>query len=192
MIRRLQDSRHARHIAFIGVSLAPIIVVFGMIVLPVRDHFADQNARIMRQSEMLTRLKAIAAYEAKLTTSDHAENGMEEYLAGPNEGVASASLQTRLKIIVQTAGAQVRSIQGLPTQASGSSRLIGARVDLAGQLKAVHGAIFAIEDAKPYFFITDATIKVSRNGQRPDNRVTAPIIEARLDVFGAFKPKAEP
>jgi hypothetical protein len=192
MIRHLGDNIHLRRAVFIAVTLAPIIVAFGMVIQPLRDHFAAQDTQIARQSQMLARLKAIAAYQPKLPNASTAPSAKGEYLTGPNEGVASASLQARLKIIAQSSGAQLRSIQALAPETDGALRLIGARLDLAGPLKAVHGAIFAIEESKPYFFVTDAAIKLSRDFQAPNSVKTEPIIEARLDVFGAYKAEEAP
>jgi Type II secretion system (T2SS), protein M subtype b len=70
--------------------------------------------------------------------------------------------------------------------------MIGVRLDLAGPLKAVHGVIFAIEDSKPYFFVNEASLRLSREIQRPNDLKTEPVIEARLDVFGAYKAEETP
>jgi hypothetical protein len=192
MIGKLQDNIHVRRTVFAAVTLAPIIAIFGLIIQPLRDHFAGQDAQIARQSEILARLKAIAAYRPKPGSAAPTPSTKGEYLTGPNEGVASANLQARLKIIAQTSGAQLRSIQALPAETDGPLRLIGVRLDLAGPLKAVHGVIFAIEDAKPYVFVTEAALKLSREIQRPDGVKTEPVIEARLDVFGAYKAEEAP
>ena len=185
-------NRFVTCVAFIGLTLAPIMIVFGGVVLPVRDEFAARDAKIAQQSEMLARLKGIADYS--VTPMDVEEDGgkEKEYLIGSNEGIANAKLQARLKGLTQAAGARLQSVQGLPVSVEGPLRLIGAKLNIFGPLQAVHQAIFAIEDNRPYFFITNAVIRVSRQVQRPGAPSAEPVIDAELDVFGAFKLEGSP
>ena len=107
-----------------------------------------------------------------------------EFLAGSNEGVIGADLQTRLKAIVERSGARIRMIQSQTTKPGDPIRYIGARLTIFGNLQRIHGTIYAIETDKPFLFVTDAVIKPAS----PVARVGAaeePVIEARLDVFGA-------
>jgi general secretion pathway protein M len=108
-----------------------------------------------------------------------------EFLAGPNENVISADLQTRLKAIAVSAGARSRAVQALPLKTNNQIRYSGSRIEIFGSLQSIHRAIYAIESAKPYLFITGAVIKVmppaSRQGVPEE-----PIIQAQLDIFGEF------
>jgi hypothetical protein len=176
-----------RRLAFFFVTLAPLALGLAAIVLPVWEHFDAQEAEIALQAERLARLKGIAAYAPASSSPPQGQDGSGEYVTGPNESVAGANLQTTLKGLALSSGAQLQSVQGLPAASDGALRLIGARLYFSGRLEAVHQAILMIENAKPYMFITDAAIKTPRRIQGLGGQQAPPVIEAQLDVFSAFK-----
>jgi hypothetical protein len=87
----------------------------------------------------------------------------------------------------EASGARLRSVQGLPGEADGRLAYIGARLDIFGPIQAVQRAINAIEEAKPFFFVTNAIIKRSMQSALPGNEAAEPVIDAQVDVFAAFR-----
>jgi hypothetical protein len=63
MTGNLQDNINLRRALFAAATLAPMIMVYGLIVAPLQDHFANLDREIARQTAILARLKAIAAYQ---------------------------------------------------------------------------------------------------------------------------------
>jgi hypothetical protein len=181
-----------RRALFISATLLPLALILFGIVLPIRDGVHEGEAELLRQSEILSRLKGIAAYEPTEPPAFALENSVNEYLPGPNEGVAIANLQARLKSFAQTTGMMLRSIQGLPARTEGATRLIGARLDVSGTIQSVHRLVFAIEDVRPFLFINNATLRMPQHGMNPNAAPSEPIIEAQLEVLGAFRPGSEP
>jgi general secretion pathway protein M len=178
--------RRHRAVAFIIGNLAALAVCLWALA-PVFDFVADRDSEIATKREMLARLQSIAAREAEVQAAARqpdVELDQGEFLTGANEGVIGADLQTRLKAITERSGAHIRTIQGQPTKTGDPIRYIGARLTIFGSLQRVHSTIYAIETEKPYLFVTDAAIKlatpVARGGTSEE-----PVIEARLDVFGA-------
>ena len=185
MMRRWQDSKWVRRFMFIGVNAGVSVVIAALVIVPVRDVLADRDARISDQRKLLDRFQALAGQEAaveaaaKLTSVDAGE-----YLTGRNDGVVNADLQTRLKALVETAGAHQRAVRTLPPQTVEQLRYVGSRVEIFGSLASIHRAIAAIETAKPYLFVRGALIKSPPAG-RPD-APQEPVLDAQLDVFGAL------
>ena len=106
-----------------------------------------------------------------------------------NEGVIGADLQTRLKGMVETAGAKLRSVRTLPAETHEQTKYIGSRIELYGPLAAIHRAIYAVETAKPYLFVRSVAIKLAP----PIGQVgipQEPLLEAQLDIFGAVRIEA--
>lgn len=185
MITLWQLNRWPRRLAFLAGNLAVALVIAFACILPVRDFFADRDQQIVEQRMMLSRFKAVADQEATVhaasrqTAADHAE-----FLVGRNEGVISADLQTRLKGIAEASGAKLRSVRSLPAKSDEQLKYVGSRIELFASLAAIHRAIHAIENAKPYLFVKGAVIRLSPPiGQT--GVLQEPIIEAQLDVFGA-------
>jgi hypothetical protein len=181
-----------RRALFISATLLPLALILFGIVLPIRDGVHEGEAELLRQSEILSRLKGIAAYEPTEPPAFALENSVNEYLPGPNEGVAIANLQARLKIFAQTNGTMLRSIQGLPARTEGATRWIGARLDVSGTIQSVHRLVFAIEDERPFLFISNATVRMPQHAMNPNAAPSEPIIEAQLEVLGAFRAGSEP
>ena len=90
--------------------------------------------------------------------------------------------------MAESVGARVRSLQTLPVVSYEQSRYSGSRIEIFGPLQSIHGAVHAIEGAKPYLFITAASLKLSPPtvGAGP-GVVVAPVVQAQLDVFGAVQ-----
>jgi len=182
-----QDHAWVRRSLFLATNLLAGIVLTALVIIPVRDFFNDRDARIAEQRSTLVRLQAIAAQEPDVQSRlGQATVNRGEFLSGPNEGVINADLQTRLKGMVESAGARVRSIRNLPPKTNDQLRYIGSRIEILGSLQNLHRAIYAVESAKPYLFMTSAAIKLSTVPGRQDVP-QEPTIEAQLDILGALQ-----
>jgi general secretion pathway protein M len=188
MILLSLKSRSLRGTAFIAANLAILLALGALVVAPIHGSLQEGEAEIERQTETLARVKAIAQHKPGLPAPDQAASTAEMFQTGPNEGVSAANLQARLKIMSEAAGAKVRSVQGIPARSEGTLRYIGAKLELFGPLPSVHRAVQAIESAKPFLFITNSLLKLSPLAARPGS-ITEPIIEAQLDIIGAFRPE---
>jgi general secretion pathway protein M len=189
MMKMLPDVQFRRRALFVLGNLAVVAVVVVAFVTPVHSFFADRDGGIEGQLRILARLNAIAAQAANvqsIASETSAQMRGAEFLAGTNENVISADLQTRLKAIVETAGARSRAVQALPLKIADQIRYSGSRIEIVGPLQSIHRAVYAIESAKPYLFITGGTMKVmpSMNSQGISEE---PVIQAQLDIFGAIQ-----
>jgi hypothetical protein len=182
------QNTNIRRVFFLIATLAPVLIILFYLILPIKDGIREGEAEILRQSQMLARLKGIAAYKPPEQPKPATDVPANEYLPGPNEGVAVANLQARLKTFAQLNGTMLRSIQGLPARSEGSIRWIGARLDVSGSIQSVHRLVFAIEDARPYLFIGNATVRMQQRAVNPNE----PVIDAQLEVLGAYRPGSEP
>jgi len=183
------DTNFRRRTLFVLGNLAIVAVIMAGLVLPIRAFFAERDDRIAGQLRVLARLSAIAAQAVtvrSIISDTSAQMRGGEFLAGSNENVISADLQTRLKAMTEAAGARSRAVQALPLKTSDQIRYSGSRIEIFGPLPSIHRAIYSIESAKPYLFISGATIKVlpAASGQGTPGE---PIIQAQLDIFGAIQ-----
>lgn len=187
MMANWQKQPQIRRVIFLAANLAPIFLFVGFVALPIRDLLAERDAEIAQKTEMLARLTAIADYKVNAAPTDRLAETKDDYLTAPSQGVAIANLQARLKQLSEASGVRLRAVQGLPPVNDGPLPYIGARLDIFGPIQAVQRAIQSIEEVKPYFFITGTIMKLSAQSG-PRNSTAEPIIDAQLDVFGAFRP----
>jgi general secretion pathway protein M len=187
MAPQLSDPR-LRRAAFIGGNLLALVAFVLLVISPIRAALMDGEAEIARQAETLARYRALAQHRPEAPSPAEAQFAREAFLTGPNEGVAAANLQARLQAVSTSLGARLRSVQGVASRSEGSLRFIGARLEIFGPLQAVHQAIHAIEAAKPFLFVTATTLKLSPTAALPGN-TAQPILEAQIDILGAFRPE---
>lgn len=166
-------------------NLAAAITILFLIVVPIRDFFADRDAHIADQRALLARLKSIVAQAQNVRfveqrTLEQLKRG--EFIVGPNDGIINADLQTRLKAKAVQSGAQLRSIQALPPKSTDGVRYLGTQLDIYGPLPAIQRTLYAIEHGTPYHFISAALIKPSHSAQSRGTSAE-PTIDARLEIF---------
>jgi general secretion pathway protein M len=195
LMKAWRDRPWLRRAAVLAGNLAAALAVLTLLVMPVRDFFAERDERIATQRALLARLTAIAAQESRVqAVAREADAQVEhgEFLVGTNEGVIVADLQTRLKAIAEAAGARLRSVQSLPPKTRDEVRYVGARLDVYGPVEAIQRAIHAVETGRPYLFVGAAVIRTAL----PVNTQglahippPEPTIDAQLDIFGAAQLK---
>lgn len=184
MIRHWRDQAWIRHTVFAGCNLAAVAAVVCLVVWPILDMFAERDASIAEHRAVLARLTGVIAQEARVqAVARETDAQVQDFLRGPNEGVISADLQTRLKSIAEGSGARLRSVQALPPVSREQIRYIGSRLEISGPIAAIHRAVHAVESARPYLFVTAGSIRPSPLTGRPG--AAEPVIDAQLDVFGA-------
>jgi general secretion pathway protein M len=173
-----------RRLLFLLGNLTAGFAIMLTCVIPVRDFLADRDREIQQQRTTFARLQAVAAREAGTPAL-----AKGEFLTGKADGIINADLQTRLKGMVEVTGARLRSVRNLQPKADAQVRYIGSHVEVLGSMAAIHRAIHAIESAKPYLFVTSATIRLAP----PMGQAGAPqepLLEVQLDVFGAVRTEA--
>jgi hypothetical protein len=85
----------------------------------------------------------------------------------------------------QSVGAQVRSVQPIPARVDNGVKFVGSRVEIHGPIHAVQRAVHAVESAKPYLFVTSASLKLAPSGGSRPGVSEEPILQAQFDVIGA-------
>jgi general secretion pathway protein M len=189
MMRVLCDRKMRRGVLFVFGNLAVCAVIVFAIVIPTITFFADRDERIADQMKVFGRLSAIAAQaenvQSIISDTNSQMHGLE-FLAGPNENVISADLQTRLKAIVEKAGARSRAVQALPLKVDDQIKFSGSRIEIVGPLQSIRRVVHEIESAKPYLFVTGADLKVASTASK-QGVSEEPIIQAQLDIFGAVQ-----
>ena len=184
-----------RRAAFIGGNFAAAFAVAGLLVVPVQMFFAERDEQIASQRSVLARLAAVAGQQTRVEAvvrETDAQVDTGEFLAGTNEGVIVADLQTRLKATAEAGGARLRSVQSLPPKRRDEVRYVGARLDIYGPMAAIQRTLHAIEAGIPYLFVDAAVVRATPtvSAQALSNaNAQEPMIDAQLDVFGAVQAK---
>lgn len=193
MKRMFGDAQLRRRVLFVLGNVAMCVAIVSVFVLPLYTLFADRENRIEEQRKVLVRLTAIAAQAANvqsIASDTKAQMQGGEFLAGPNENVISADLQTKLKAMAEAGGAKLRAVQALPVRTVDQIRYSGSRIEIFGSVQSIVKAVHAIESSKPYLFITGAALKSPpppRQGSSEE-----PVVQAQLEIIGAMQTGGQP
>jgi general secretion pathway protein M len=187
------DIQLRRRVLFVFGNFAAYALIVGVIVMPIYALFADRDNRIEEQGKVLARLNAISAQATNvqsIVSDTKAQMQGGEFLAGPNENVVNADLQTKLKAMTEAAGARPRAVQALSVKTVDQIRYTGSRIEIFGSLQSILRAIHTIESSKPYLFISGAALKTLQPTRQGGSE--QPVIQAQLDIFGAMQVGGQP
>lgn len=171
-------------VGFLAFNVAIASIAFVLVIVPFREMVERERRELQNKNMALTRLQAFADKRTDIEifarqVKEEAERG--EFIAGANEGVVNATLQARLKALAEAAGAEVRSLRALPNRSSSGANFVGARVELAGDIKAIHSTIARIESGSPQLYAPNAIVRLAIGPPAPGQE---PKIEAQFDVYG--------
>jgi general secretion pathway protein M len=171
-------------VVFIGGHLAALAISYAVLLAPLQQLSRDAADELAERQFVLRRLQSVLAQEKAVTGFAKGVkdlNAQGELLDGSNEGIASANLQSLLQGIASTAGATVKSLRALPPRGT-SAPMIGARIEIAGPLRAIHAVVHAIEGNRIIFVVTSAIIRPAQVGREVPGE--EPKIDAQFDIYG--------
>lgn len=188
-------------------SLLCLLVTGALIVLPLSvfvaagwywlARFQDLGDEIDRSIDQLHRyqrvIQTLPALTAELERVKSNEEIKSFYFDAPTPALAGAQLQRRVQEIVQAAGGRLISTQLLPSAQGEDPPRVRIRTQLQGTTGALLDVLLEIEQARPFLFVDQASVRSTARRQRPSarrsvRRVAAGqqegLLTVRLDVFG--------
>jgi len=177
------SSRTQRFVALL-TSAVIVAAAIGMIQMLVVGLYSNYTA-IEEKRALLGKLNAIASAGASFETQLLPQNDANPLLlTGENEAVMTAALQSWLQEVVATAGGQINSATNVSEAGENDIRMIGLKVNLSGNIEAVHRTISLIESNQPRLFIKE--IEVHSNYQQTFSEENLPVeLTATITFLGA-------
>ena len=180
-------SRPVRRFAAISLLLLALSLLHTRVVRPLAASWHGTVTAIEDVRALAAGYARSAAarprYEEQAAALRSEQPDPSWFLAGETDALAAASLQDRIGSLAQAAGAELRSIQTLPTTEEGGMRRVGVTVELAAKTAALMRIAYAIESGTPFLFITTAeTIADPSQGGIED-----PMLNVRLEIW-AYRP----
>jgi general secretion pathway protein M len=168
------------------VLAAMFVAGFLLVVQPVLDAFADQDAEIA-QSKLL-----LAAYESRIASQPLVEERLAELklreasatgvIAGNSAELAAANLQSIVKTLVENEGGQVRSAQNLePLRANGFER-IDVQYTVSVPMTRLKDTTYKLETNVPYLFLDGIDMHAPEGWQSEGAPYDPPNLEIRWTV----------
>jgi hypothetical protein len=148
----------------------------------------EEHTHILRRLDAQIELKNSRSVSLK---SANVATFARNFLAGSNDAVVLAELQTKLRSLVLSHKVEFNSALALPPVTEGGITYLGLKLQLRGELKDIHQIVYSIETQSPFLFIERAHVRPSeqrlivRKG-RESGAVAR--LSAELDVYGAKWP----
>jgi general secretion pathway protein M len=176
-----------------------LLLILGLVawasLVPFWSSYLDNEERIAEMRAALPRLRAIANYNGAMdATRDKTAIGkyLGDFLAGRDDALMIAELQTRLRTLVVARASEFSSAQALPPRSLDGLTYLGVRMQLKGQLRDIQAILHTIETTAPFLFVERVQLRLEEVRILPSvAQVAAPRVLADIEVFGAKWPLAE-
>jgi len=187
-------SRLARRALAVGMLASVVMLVWSLVISPLRTEISTKNAEIITKREHLARYVHVAQLEKQVSEIGERANALggeaEAFIAG-SEAIAGAQLQARLKSFAGSNRVTFRSARSLPVRKGNDATTIGVRVHVSGALGDIQKLTYMIERSTPFMFVNAAQITAGRTQPRQGSKPVIPL-EVQLDVYGVFRPDETP
>lgn len=155
------------------------------------ESIASRTDQIQRYGRLLQTLPAL---KAELEQVRQNEEYKAFYFAASTPSLAGAELQRRFQDMVQAADGRLISTQLLPATSDEDPPRVRIRAQLQGDTETLLDVLFAIEQARPFLFVEQMSVRSSarptravpqsRRVRRPSRTRQEGLLTVRLDVFG--------
>jgi general secretion pathway protein M len=183
------------------LALTLLCAVLGgayvLVLAPIVELFRMTDDAIETAETLLQRHRALAAQlselSARLDEKREQAAAIAGYLEGPSDALAAAQLQDRVKVVVESAGGELRSTQILPAQAidaSPGTRRATLRVQVVVSIDGLAEILYHLESDQPYVLIDQLAVhsqRARRGGRQPD---AAPLLDVGLQLSGFVRAAA--
>jgi general secretion pathway protein M len=179
------------------VLFVAIAGTWSLAVQPVLDVIFAGEQELTSAATLLARYRAVAemraATQAQLDTLRRDPMAGRLVLEGNNAQVAAAELQNRLKRLIESNGAVMKSAQVLPTRDEGNFRRTTLRITMEADTEGIQKIFHSLETSSPLLFIDNVEVRSrqlnSLRQQQPTKRMADLIVG--FDVYGYLRVAAQ-
>jgi len=179
----------------LGVLIAVLALFYLLFIGPLIAAYSEINGAIAQSTDLLARYQRVIAQRATLQATldkvnqEHTQSGV--YVPGDTDALAAARLQEIVNSRVESNGAQVRSVQILPSREDGDFRRVGVRIQMTANIAAIARILYAFEGGDTYLFVDNLEISNRQSRRRLDGaQEVDPKLLVRLDLTGYVRPES--
>ena len=177
-------------IAAVGLLIVALLGIHALIVQPIVAGYSDNLDAIEQVENALRRYRATGGEAPALAERLHAlqTSGPAGYLEGADETMTAAALQNRLQMVVGREGAQLKSVQVLPTKPEGAATRIAVRGQMVASIGTLQRVMYQIENS--FLFVDNLEIRAVAAPRGEANAKTDMPLDVRFDVYGYMQVKS--
>ena len=173
------------------ILVALLSFVYSGLVQPLWDHYAAARSSRAQLESGLLRAKqtgrTLSELQAELARlKGHGMSGAGT-IQSPNESLAAAELQNRIKSSVEGARGELRSTQILPSREEGAFQRISIRGQISVNLEGLQRIFYELESTSPLLFLDNVDIRVRPLRQSNEAATDNPVLDVRFDLYGYIR-----
>jgi len=161
---------------------------------PIKSRYNDNDRAITDGVRSLAGFTSVIAQGrqtgAEITATDH-DRYRGDFLAGPEDSIIVANLQTQLSSLITARNAELSSARALPPKSRDGLEYLGLGLQIRAELKSIQQVLHAIEIGTPLLFVERAALRLDERGvaaaQARNAESIAPMT-LEIDVYGAKWP----
>ena len=187
----------SRALALGLLGLLALVVWMGA-VDPVIRSYEDNDQAIADGIRLLAGFKSVIAQGhqvgAELSASD-LERYRGDFLAGPEDAIIVADLQTRLRSLITARNAELSSARALQPKSRDGLEYLGLALQIRAEMKNIQEVLHAIETGVPLLFVERADLRLDERGAaagRARNAESIAPMTLEIAVYGAKWPGITP
>jgi general secretion pathway protein M len=183
----------SRALALGLLGLLAAILWIG-VVDPIKRRYDDNDQAITDGIHLLAGLKSVVA-QGRQPGSEISASDLERYrgdfLAGPEDAIIVADLQTRLRSLITARNAELSSARALQPKSHDGLEYLGLALQIRAEMRSIQELLHAIETGRPLLFIERADLRLDERGAsagRARNAESIAPMTLEISVYGAKWP----
>jgi general secretion pathway protein M len=196
-MRLLRPRSSASRALALALLIGGAALLWLFTLAPIKTWYDDNDQAIDDGIHALSILKSVAAEGRQARPDlnpDRLERYRSDFLAGAEDPIIVAELQTRLSSLIAARAGELNSAQSLQAKAKDGLDYLGLRLHFRAEMKNVQQILHALETSTPLLFIDRAALRLDDRGgadRGKDADSVAPM-SVEIDVYGAKWPDAAP
>ena len=180
-----------RRAVALGLLAAVLAIVWLLGPPPYLDSLSAAQADVARAQNLVARYARLAAEKGALqaqVAALRADRGRGQgTFPGDNAQLVAANMQDRVKRLVESSSAVLRSTQVLPTRDESGFRQVSIRVTMETEIEGVQKIFHALESANPYLFLNNVDIRsrVIRSVRQSTDKAMS--LNVTFDIYGYMR-----
>ncbi len=178
----------------VTILAAAVGAIWVLAVEPVTARYETYQRSIAKSQEDLARHRRDAAardeLESQLRELRRARAASGRFLEGGSIELVAAEIQNRVKTLIDSHGASLKSMQALAPEEVDGFRKVTVRVNMTGDTQAFQKIFYAVETANPYLFLDNIDVRSRRPRARRGRPPTQSDLQIRFDVSGYMRSEA--
>jgi hypothetical protein len=165
---------------------------------PIKRRYDDNDQAISDGIRLLAGFTSVIV-QGRQAGSELSASDLERYrgdfLAGPEDAIIVADLQTRLRSLITARNAELNSARALPPKSRDGLEYLGLALQIRAEMKSIQEVLHAIETGTPLLFVERADLRLDERGAAAGRARSAESIAPmtlEVAVYGAKWPGFTP